>query len=261
MSGFLALLEMTSGKITIMKTIIKLQNIKKSISGTEILHGISFEVKKGEVFGFIGPNGAGKTTTLKTILGIIEATDGEIKIFGKSPREREVQRKIGFMPENTYLYKYLTGDEFLDFSAGFYNLEKDFLEKRKNWILEKVGLSHARDRRLSTYSKGMLQRIGIAQAILHDPELIFLDEPMSGLDPIGRKMIKDLLLELKNAGKTIFLNSHILSDVEVICDRFAIIFGGNIIATDRIKNLKEPLEDFFMKKISGASGGEKVEVE
>lgn len=243
------------------ESVIKLKNIKKSISGTEILHGISFEVKKGEVFGFIGPNGAGKTTTLKTILGIIEATDGEIKIFGKNPREREVQKKIGFMPENTYLYKYLTGDEFLDFSAGFYDLEKDFLENRKNWILEKVGLSHARDRRLSTYSKGMLQRIGIAQAILHDPELIFLDEPMSGLDPIGRKMIKDLLLELKNAGKTIFLNSHILSDVELICDRFAIIFGGNIIATDTIKNLEKPLEDYFMEKISEFSSNEKVEVE
>lgn len=232
-----------------MQKVIELKNIKKSISDTEILYGISFEVEKGEVFGFIGPNGAGKTTTLKTILGIIEPTAGEVKIFWKKPRDISVQKRIGFMPENTYLYKYLTGEEFLDYSAGFYDLDKDFLEKRKNWILEKVGLQNARNRRLSTYSKGMLQRIGIAQAIVHDPELIFLDEPMSGLDPIGRKMIKDLLLELKNSWKTLFLNSHILSDVEVICDSFAIILGGNIVAKDDMKNLSEPLENFFMKTI------------
>lgn len=230
--------------------ILELQNIEKVISDHKILKGISFDVKKGEVFGFIGPNGAGKTTTLKTILGIIEPTAGNVAIFHKNPRDISVQKRIGFMPENTYLYKYLTGDEFLDFSASFYNLDKSFLENRKNWILEKVGLEHARDKRLSTYSKGMLQRIGIAQAILHDPELIFLDEPMSGLDPIGRKMIKDLLVELKNSGKTLFLNSHILSDVQIICDKFAIIFGGEIIATDEMKNLSEPLEDFFMKKIA-----------
>lgn len=239
--------------------VLSLKNIKKSISGTEILHGISFEVQKGEVFGFIGPNGAGKTTTLKTILGIIEPTDGEIQIFGKNPRNIEVQKRIGFMPENTYLYKYLTGDEFLDYSAGFYQLDTKWLAERKDWILEKVGLIHARGRRLSTYSKWMLQRIGIAQAILHDPELIFLDEPMSGLDPIGRKMIKDLLVELKKSGKTLFLNSHILSDVQVICDRFAIICSGEIVATDAMKNISEPLEDYFMKKISEKQ--EKIEVE
>lgn len=163
------------------------------------------------------------------------------------------------MPENTYLYKFLTGDEFLDFSASFYDIDKKILEKRKTEILQKVGLEHARGRRLSTYSKGMLQRIGIAQAILHDPEIIFLDEPMSGLDPIGRKMIKDLLLELKSKGKTIFLNSHILSDVEAICDKFAIIFSGKIIAEDEIKNLDEPLEDIFIKKISEKN--EKILVE
>ena len=185
------------------------------------MKNISFSVEKGDVFGFIGPNGAGKTTTLKTILGIIEPTSGEVKIFGENPQNISVKKRIGFMPENTYLYKYLTGDEFLDYAAGFY--------ERKNWVLEKVGLDSARSRRLSTYSKGMLQRIGIAQAILHDPELIFLDEPMSGLDPIGRKMIKDLLLELKKSGKAIFLNSHILPDVEAVCDKYAIIAGGKIL--------------------------------
>lgn len=153
------------------------------------------------------------------------------------------------MPENTYLYKYLTGDEFLDSSAAFYNLDPEWLKNRKDWVLERVGLLDARDRRLSTYSKGMLQRIGIAQAIIHDPELIFLDEPMSGLDPIGRKMIKDLLLELKNAKKTIFLNSHILPDVEAISDRFAIIFRGKIIQTGEISSLDSPLETVFLSAI------------
>lgn len=234
-----------------MTTIISLKNIEKTISNHKILHSISFEVKKGEVFGFIGPNGAWKTTTLKTILGIIEPTNGEVQIFGESPKSINVQKKIWFMPENTYLYKYLTGDEFLDFSAGFYNLDKNFLKERKDWILEKVWLQKARNKKLSTYSKWMLQRIWIAQAILHNPELIFLDEPMSWLDPIGRKMIKDLLLELKKEWKTLFLNSHILSDVQVICDKFAIIAGGKILAEKNMNELKnESLEDFFMKKIT-----------
>lgn len=127
------------------------------------------------------------------------------------------------MPENTYLYKYLTGDEFLDFNGKFYGLSGEKLANKKDEVLEKVGLSHARKKRLHTYSKGMLQRIGLAQAILHDPELIFLDEPMSGLDPMGRKMIKDIMIDLKKAGKTIFFNTHILSDVEAICDSFGII--------------------------------------
>lgn len=150
-------------------------------------------------------------------------TTGEIKILEGSIDEPNTRQKIGFMPENTYLYKYLTGDEFLDFNGAFYNLSPLKLRERKDFVLEKVGLTYARSKRLNTYSKGMLQRIGLAQAILHDPEIIFLDEPMSGLDPIGRKMVKDLMLELKKEGKTIFFNTHILSDVEVICDRFGII--------------------------------------
>ena len=182
-----------------MKSVISLQHLSKKIGKSEILHDISLALKSGEVFGFLGPNGAGKTTTMKAILGIIEPTSGSIEILGKSPRDTSVQKKIGFMPENTYLYKYLTGDEFLDFNGNFYALSKSKLEERKTWALEKVGLLEARHKRLNTYSKGMLQRIGLAQAILHDPDIIFLDEPMSGLDPIGRKLVKDLMLELKAA--------------------------------------------------------------
>ncbi|MBS9784050.1 ABC transporter ATP-binding protein [Candidatus Gracilibacteria bacterium] len=232
-----------------MQNSLQLSHISKTIGKTKILDDISFDVKKGNVFGFIGANGAGKTTTLKIILGILEPTEGEIKIFGKNPSEQVVQKKIGFMPEQTYFYKFLTGEEFLDYSASFYKISKDILKKRKEEVLKKVGLFDARKKKLSTYSKGMLQRIGIAQAIVHDPEIIFLDEPMSGLDPIGRVMIKNIILELKNQGKTIFFNSHILSDVEVLCDEFAIIHKGKIRAKMPINELKNSLEDFFLQTI------------
>lgn len=174
-------------------------------------------------------------------------------------RDVAIRQRIGFMPENTYLYKYLTGDEFLDFNGKFYDMSGDTLRKRKDLILEQVGLTHARGKKLHTYSKGMLQRIGLAQAILHDPELIFLDEPMSGLDPVGRRMIKDLMLSLKKSGKTIFFNTHILSDVEAICDSFGIIVGGKLVANMRVSHLDCPLEDYFMEKIHAHGGGKMVE--
>ncbi len=236
-----------------MSAVISLKNISKHIKKSPILENISFDIQKGEVFGFIGPNGAGKTTTLKTILGIIAPSQGEVRIFGASPTDVAVQKRIGFMPENTYLYKYLTGDEFLDFCGKFYSKEANWLHERKEYVLDRVGLANARHKKLSTYSKGMLQRIGLAQAILHDPEIIFLDEPMSGLDPIGRKMIKDLILDLKKAGKTIFFNTHILSDVETICDRCAIIAGGKIRAEKNMNELTMPLEDYFLEIVEDVS--------
>lgn len=234
-------------------TIISIKNLSKKIGKSLLLKDINLSIQKGEVFGFLGPNGAGKTTTMKCILGIMRVTEWSVKIFGESIDEISVRKRIGFMPENTYLYKYLSGDEFLDFNAAFYDLTDRELRKRKDMVLERVGLTHARDKRLHTYSKGMLQRIGLAQAILHDPELIFLDEPMSGLDPIGRKMVKDLMIELKKDGKTLFFNTHILSDVEAICDTFAIISLGEIIANMRVDELTEPLEDFFMKSIDASA--------
>lgn len=232
-----------------MKSVISLKNLSKKIGKSEILHSISLSLHAGEVFGFLGPNGAGKTTTMKAILGIITPTSWEVQILGCAPTDTTVQMRIGFMPENTYLYKYLTGDEFLDFNGRFYQLSKKLLEERKTWALEKVWLLSVRNKRLNTYSKWMLQRIWLAQAILHDPEIIFLDEPMSGLDPIGRKMVKDLMIELKNAWKTIFFNTHILSDVSAICDSFGIICEWKLVASMKIKDLNIPLEDFFMQKI------------
>ena len=234
-------------------TIISIKNLSKKIGKSLLLNNINLSIQKGEVFGFLGPNGAGKTTTMKCILGIMKVTEWEVKILGESIDEISVRKRIGFMPENTYLYKYLSGDEFLEFNGAFYDLTGVELEKRKDAVLERVGLTHARKNRLHTYSKGMLQRIGLAQAILHNPELIFLDEPMSWLDPIGRKMVKDLMIELKNEGKTLFFNTHILSDVEAICDTFAIISLGEIIANMRVDELTEPLEDFFMKSIDASA--------
>jgi ABC-2 type transport system ATP-binding protein len=228
---------------------IRIKNVSKTIKKQKVLDEISLEIKKGEIFGFLWHNGAGKTTTMKAILSVVKIDTGTVEILGGSIGDTEIRRKVGFMPENTYLYKHLSGDEFLSFNAWFYNIHPKTLEKRKQEILEKVWLAHAKNKKLRTYSKGMLQRIGIAQALLHDPELIFLDEPMSGLDPMWRKMVKDLLLELKSEGKTIFFNTHILPDVEAICDSFAIIASGKIRKKWYIKELHEPLEAIFMESM------------
>ena len=193
-----------------------------------VLHGISLSVARGEIFGFVGPNGAGKTTTLKILMGLIRATAGEASILGHDVRETAFRRHIGFLPENPYFYDFLTGREILTFYARLSGVHAHERKQRVKMLLEWVGLSHAAKERLRTYSKGMLQRIGIAQALVHDPSVVFLDEPMSGLDPIGRVEIRDLILRLRAEGKTVFMNTHILSDVEMVCDRVAIIAGGRI---------------------------------
>ncbi len=193
-----------------------------------VLHGISFEVRRGELFGFIGPNGAGKTTTLKVLMGLIRANAGRAQVLGHDVRETEFRRHIGFSPESPYFYDFLTGRETLHFYARLCGVAAGERNRRVDAVLEQVGLEHAAGARLRTYSKGMLQRIGIAQALVHDPSVIFLDEPMSGLDPVGRKEIRDLIVRLNSEGKTIFMNTHILADVEMICHRVAIIVGGRI---------------------------------
>jgi ABC-2 type transport system ATP-binding protein len=193
-----------------------------------VLHGISFSVRQGEIFGFIGPNGAGKTTTLKVLMGLIRPSAGEASILGHDVRETAFRRHVGFLPENPWFYDFLTGREFLRFYARVSGVARGSREARIRELLAKVGLADAADQRLRTYSKGMLQRVGIAQALVHDPGVVFLDEPMSGLDPIGRKEIRDLILRLHAEGKTVFMNTHILSDVEMICHRVAIIVRGRI---------------------------------
>jgi ABC-2 type transport system ATP-binding protein len=193
-----------------------------------VLHGISFDVREGEIFGFVGPNGAGKTTTLKILMGLIRATSGAASILGHDVGETAFRRQVGFLPENPYFYDYLTGREILRFYARLSGVPRAQLGARVDTLLDWVGLSEAAGARLRTYSKGMLQRIGIAQALVHDPSVVFLDEPMSGLDPIGRKEVRDLILRLRADGKTVFMNTHILSDVEMLCDRVAIIVRGRI---------------------------------
>jgi ABC-2 type transport system ATP-binding protein len=202
-----------------------------------VLHGISFDVRDGEIFGFVGPNGAGKTTTLKVLMGLIRADAGQASILGSDVSETAFRRHVGYLPENPYFYDYLTGSEILHFYARLSGVDSRVRARRVGELLELVGLSHAGDARLRTYSKGMLQRVGIAQALVHDPKVVFMDEPMSGLDPLGRKEVRDLILRLRSEGKTVFMNTHILPDVEMTCDRVAIIVNGRIQhegAIDRI---------------------------
>jgi ABC-2 type transport system ATP-binding protein len=193
-----------------------------------VLHGVTFEVREGEIFGFVGPNGAGKTTTLKILMGLIRPTEGLASILGCDVAESGFRNQIGFLPENPYFYPFLTAREILDFYARLSGVDSGRRAARVDELLEIVNLSYAADARLRTYSKGMLQRVGVAQALINDPEVVFFDEPMSGLDPIGRKEIRDVLLSLRAAGKTVFMTTHILHDVEMICDRVAIIVKGAI---------------------------------
>jgi ABC-2 type transport system ATP-binding protein len=219
-----------------------------------VLHGISFQVREREIFGFIGPNGAGKTTTLKVLMGLIRATSGSASILGHGVDETAFRRQIGFLPENPYFYDYLTGDEILHFYAKLSGVPRLRRAARVAELLELVGLSRATHARLRSYSKGMLQRIGIAQALVHDPNVVFLDEPMSGLDPVGRKDVRDLILRLRAEGKTIFMNTHILSDVEMLCDRVAIIANGRIRyqgAIDEFLGAGEPEADLVLANVPG----------
>ncbi len=217
-----------------------------------ILDGISFRVREREIFGFIGPNGAGKTTTLKVLMGLIRPTSGEASILGHDVGEITFRRQIGFLPEQPYFYDYLTGREILRFYAKLSGVPQGRREPRVSELLSLVGLAEAGDTRLRSYSKGMLQRIGVAQALVHDPTVVFLDEPMSGLDPVGRKEVRDIILRLRAEGKTIFMSTHILSDVEMVCDRVAIIAEGKIRyegAIDEFLHAGEPQVDLVFANL------------
>jgi ABC-2 type transport system ATP-binding protein len=219
----------------------------------EAVNGTSFNVKRGEIFGLLGPNGAGKTTTIKAILRLIFPTEGEIRLFGRSADDREAAKRVGYMPENPYIYQYLKPLEFLDLCGRLVGLSKADRLARSEAMIDKVGLRHAVDRPIGKFSKGMMQRIGIAQALLHDPELLILDEPMSGLDPIGRKEVRDLLLEQRERGKTLLFTSHILSDVEELCDRVVIMQQGKITSEGRVHDLVETAGRRVEVRLSGAS--------
>jgi len=203
----------------------------------KILKGITFAVREGEIFGYLGPNGAGKTTTIKCLLGLIRPDAGTIEILGRShlsPRSRE---PLGFLPENPYFYDYLTAREFLSFTADLFGIGRPEKNERIAKLLALVGLERAADLPLRKYSRGMLQRAGLAQALINEPKLVILDEPLGGMDPIGRKEIRDIIVRFKDQGRTVFFTSHILQDIEMICDRVAIIVGGRIVKEGALRDL------------------------
>ena len=202
------------------------------------IRNLSLSVEVGETLGFLGPNGAGKTTTLKLLMGVVFPTSGSATILGRHFHDPEVKRRIGFLPEQPYFYDYLSATELLDYYASLSGVNARDRKQRIPRLLEQVGLGDAGNKQLRKFSKGMLQRVGIAQAIVHDPEVVFLDEPMSGLDPIGRHEIRELIQGLKDAGKTIFFSTHILSDAEALCDRVAVVHKGELRGIGVISELR-----------------------
>lgn len=243
-----------------MVDVLKIEDLHKSFKvgfmpkKKKILKGITLDVGGGEIFGYLGPNGAGKTTTLKCILGLIFPDRGSIEIFGFPYLSLQAKQRIGYLPENPYFYDYLTSLEFLRFCCQLSLVPKKDRETKIANLLRLVGLERAANLQLRKFSRGMLQRIGLAQTLIHDPSLVFLDEPLGGLDPLGRKEIRDIVVRLKEEGKTIFLCSHILQDIEMICDRVAIIVNGEIISQGKLQDLISEKIFFTEITLSGVEG-------
>ncbi|MDA7950650.1 MAG: ABC transporter ATP-binding protein [Pirellulaceae bacterium] len=203
----------------------------------QALKSLDIEIRKGEIFGLLGPNGSGKTTTIKLLLGLLFPTRGQALLFGKDATEVKQKERIGYLPEESYLYKFLNAEETLDFYGRLFDMPRDLRKKRVEELITMVGLNWAKKRQLKEYSKGMTRRIGLAQALLNDPELIILDEPTTGLDPIGTREMKDLILRLRDEGKTVLLCSHLLADVQDVCDRIAVLYGGDLKEMGRVDDL------------------------
>jgi ABC-2 type transport system ATP-binding protein len=226
----------------------------------EILKGVSLSVAAGEIFGYLGPNGAGKTTTLKCVLGLIFPDRGKIEVFGHSSFSTKGKERLGYLPENPYFYDYLTAAEFLDFYAQLFGLKRKDKEDKIATLLRLVGMEKVRDLQLRKFSRGMLQRVGLAQALINDPALLFLDEPLGGLDPLGRRELRDIIVRLKQEGKTIFLCSHILQDIEMICDRVAIIVGGRVISQGALQSLISEKVLFTEVTLSGIDPADLIDL-
>ena len=228
---------------------IDVSHICKEIEGRKVVHDVTFSIQKGSVFGFLGQNGAGKTTTMKMLVGLNRPGMGQITIDGKSPTHRSVREKIGFMPETPHYYGHLTGLEFLCFCSALFRVSKN--KEACVSLLREVGLYDARNLTISNYSKGMKQRLGFAQALVNDPDYVFMDEPLDGLDPIGRLALKKIILGLKAAGKTVCFNSHILFDIEEVCDHIGILHQGALVYTGPTAAFTQgiPLEERFVTTI------------
>ncbi len=212
-------------------------NLRKEFDENVAVRGLTLQVTQGEVFGFLGPNGAGKTTSIKMLLGLVAPTAGSAMLLGAPLGDRAVRARIGFLPEHFRFHDWLSAREFLDLHGRLYAMSASRLRSRINELLDLVGLTPFRDKQLRTFSKGMLQRVGLAQALLNDPALVFLDEPTSGLDPVGRRLVRDIIRDLRARGTTIFLNSHLLSEVEITCDRVAFIKHGEVLRVSELKSL------------------------
>lgn len=243
-----------------MNGILRIENLRVEYRSRELkqatkvaLKGLNLVVQPGEVFGFLGPNGAGKTTTMNVLLGYVNATSGAAYLFDVNVREPIARQRIGYLPELTYYYKFLTAEELLRFYARIFEIPKSETETRINQLLKLVELEHARKRPIRTYSKGMQQRAGLAQALINNPDLLLLDEPTSGLDPLGRMKVREIIQRLKNEGKTIFFSSHELGEVETICDRVAILNEGELKVQGRVSELINQyqcnLEQLFLKVV------------
>jgi ABC-2 type transport system ATP-binding protein len=216
---------------------IDTHNLRKVFGDNVAVRGLTLQVERGEVFGFLGPNGAGKTTSIKMLLGLVAPSDGGGQLLGQPLGHRATRARIGFLPEHFRFHDWLTAREFLTLHGQLYGIAPARLAARRADLLERVGLTPFERKPLRTFSKGMLQRIGLAQALLNEPDLVFLDEPTSGLDPVGRRLVRDIIRELRTRGTTVFLNSHLLSEVEITCDRVAFIKHGEVIQTSALKSL------------------------
>ncbi len=240
-----------------MSAILKTEKLRVEFKSTEFrqavkvaLHGLDLEVNAGEVFGFLGPNGAGKTTTMNVLLGFVPATSGTASLFGIDVRQPIARQRIGYLPELTYYYKFLTADELLRFYAKIFGLTRAETDRRIPELLKLVELEHAAKRPIKSYSKGMQQRVGLAQALINNPDLLVLDEPTSGLDPLGRMKVREIIQRLKNEGKTVFFSSHELGEVETVCDRVAIVHQGELKTVGSVADVSAGsvnLEQAFLK--------------
>ncbi|WP_026840449.1 ABC transporter ATP-binding protein [Citrifermentans bremense] len=211
----------------------------KKLRTVEALKGLSLDIEQGEVFGFLGPNGAGKSTTIKCLMGLIRPTAGAASILGCDIASPQARRQVGYLPENPAFYDYLSAEEYLRFVGKMFDMSPEDAARRVQEVLNLLELWEPRKRLIRTYSKGMVQRLGLAQVLIHDPEVYILDEPMSGLDPLGRALVKEIILDLKKRRKCVFFSTHITDDVEKVCDRVAVINKGDLLAVDRVENILE----------------------
>lgn len=242
-----------------MSVILKIEKLRVEYPGREFqkepkvaLQGLDLEVHAGQVFGFLGPNGAGKTTTMNVLLGFVPPTSGSVSLFGIDVRQPIARQRIGYLPELTYYYRFLTAEELLRFYARIFGLSRSETDQRIAKLIALVELGHAAKRPIKTYSKGMQQRVGLAQALINNPDLLILDEPTSGLDPLGRMKVREIIQRLKNEGKTVFFSSHEMGEVETVCDRVAILHQGELKAEGRVADLvashrADNLEQVFLK--------------